>query len=189
MHVHVKLPAFFTIILLSLNTATAQLKLNSTGSISSDIRKVIEDYPSHFANITGDLIVQNPQSADYRCNFNVSGAEECWITRYTTKKDQVNSWQAVMLTTESFEEAKKKFKSLYSQVNNLSVRSMYLRGDYEAPTEEKKFASVIFSFDSADESLKKLRVELVMEAQLLEWKVRLLVYDRDREDAESGVVE
>ncbi len=91
-----------------------------------------------------------------------------------------------MLTTENFEDAKKKFKTLYTQLNNLSVKTMHLSGVYESPVEEKKFSSVLFSFDPADESLKKLKVELVIEAEGMDWKVKVLVYDRDRNDDERG---
>jgi hypothetical protein len=186
MHAFVKLPAFFTIILFSLNAATAQLKLNLASTISADIKKVIDDYPNHFDHITGEMIIQNPQSTDYQCNFKVDGAEECTITKYTGRNKPVTSWQAVMLTTESFEDAKKKFRSLYTQINNLQLRSMQLKGPYETPAEEKKFTSVVFSFYPSDESLKKLRVELALEAAQMEWKVRVVVYDRDREDDERG---
>lgn len=188
MKAFVKLPALFTIILFSVTSLNAQLKLNAANTISTDIKKVIDDYPSHFANILGEVIIQNPQSTDYLCNFKVNGAEECTITRYTGKKNQISSWQAVMLTTESFDDAKKKFKSLYGQLNNLALKSMHLKGEYESPVEEKKFSSVIFSFDPADESVKKLKVELILEAEQMDWKVKVLVYDRDRDDNERGEV-
>ncbi len=182
----VKLPVLFTIVFLSFNVATAQFKLNPVNTIARDVKKVIDAYPVHFDNIIGEAIIQNPQSTDYQCNFKVSGAEECIITRYTGKKNQVSSWQALMLTTENFEDAKKKFKTLYTQLNNLSVKTMHLSGVYESPVEEKKFSSVLFSFDPADESLKKLKVELVIEAEGMDWKVKVLVYDRDRNDDERG---
>jgi hypothetical protein len=134
------------------------------------------------------LVIENPQSADYQCNLKISGAEESIITRYSGERNCI-SWHAVMLTTESFSEAKKKFTSIFNQLNNLSVRSMHLKGIYESPVEEKKFASVLFSFDNADESLKKLRVEVMLEADQMEWKVKVLVYDRDREDDERGEIQ
>jgi hypothetical protein len=166
----------------------AQLKITSGNSIAPDIKKVIDDYPSHFDHLLGEQIIQNPQSTDYQCNFKVNGAEECIITRYTAKKNIISSWQALMLTTENFDEAKKKFKTLYTQLNNLAVRSMRLKGNYESPVEEKKFSSVVFSFDPADESLKKLKIELVVVAEQMDWKVKVLIYDRDREDNERGEV-
>lgn len=182
----VKTLALFTIFLFSLGIANAQLKITSANTITTDVKKVIEDYPNHFDNILGDLIIQNPQSSNYQCNFKVEGAEECIITRYTGKKNSISSWQALMLTSESFDAAKKKFRSLYSQLNNLSEKSMHLKGVYESPLEEKKFSSVLFSFTPADEATKKLKVELVIEAEGMDWKVKVLVYDRDRDDDERG---
>lgn len=182
----VKTLAVITIFLLLFNTAGAQTKASSTNNITADIKKVIDDYPNQFDHIIGDLIIQNPQSTDYQCNFKVNGAEECVITRYTGKKNKVSSWYALMLTTESFDDAKKKYRTLYNQLNHLAMKSMRLEGNYETPVEEKKFTSTLFAFSPTDESMKKLRVELILEAEMLEWKVKVLVYDRDREDNERG---
>jgi hypothetical protein len=184
----VKTLALLTIFFFSLSIAKAQIKFTSANTLTADIKKVIDDYPNHFENLTGELIIQNPQSTDYQCNFKVSGAEESIITRYSGKRKSV-SWYAVMLTTENFDEAKKRFHSLYNQLNNLSIRSMRLKGVYESPVEEKKFTGATLSFDPANESLKKLKVEVVMEAEQMEWKVKLLIYDRDREDDERGEIE
>src|SRR6185503_4637348 len=137
--------------------------------------------------LIGELVIENPQSADYQCNVTIGGAEESIITRYSGKRNSI-SWHALMLTTESFSEAKKKFISIYNQLNNLSLRSMHLKGFYESPVEEKRFTSVIFSFDPADESLKKLKCEVTLEADQMDWKVKVLVYDREREDDERGEI-
>jgi hypothetical protein len=182
----VKTLALLTIFFFFFSVTNAQLKLTPTNTIAADVKKVIEDYPSRFDHILGELIVENPQSSDYQCNFKVKGAEKCIITKYTSPNNLVNSWQALMLTTESFDEATKKFKTLYNQLNNLSHGSMHLKGKYNSPAEEKKFTSVLLSFSPADESMKKLKVELVMEAEGMDWKIKVLVYDRDREDDEKG---
>jgi len=189
----VKTLVLITTAALFFNFSNAQLKLPVINGIGNDIKKVIEDYPNQFADLSGEVIVQNPQSTDYQCNFKVNGAEETTITRYTSKKDDVCSWQSLMLTTESFEKAKQKFKALFNQLNNLTVnpgnaKTFHLKGTYEIPTEEKKFAAVLFSFNNGDETLKKLKVEISMQYILLEWKVSVLVYDREREDNERGKI-
>ena len=185
----VKTLALLTIFFFSFIITNAQIRFTSANTIAADVRKVIDDYPNHFDNILGEPIIQNPQSTDYQCNFKVSGAEETVITRYSGKRNTVSSWQALMLTTESFDEAKKKFRLLFSQLNNLTIKSKQLHGIYESPLEEKKFAGVLFSFSPADESIKKLKVELAIEAEGMDWKVKVLVYDRDREDDERGDIE
>jgi hypothetical protein len=187
----VKTLTFITCAVLSCFLSSAQLKLPSINGLGADVKKVINDYPNRFINLMGEVASQNTQSVDYKCNFNVNGAEESYVTRYSAKKE-ICSWQALMLTTENFDKAKQKFKSLYNQLNNLGVelggnKSLHLKGKYESPTEEMKFTSILFSLDPENELASKLKVEITMEYQApMEWKVKVLVYDREREDAERG---
>jgi hypothetical protein len=187
----VKTLALITTILLFLNHTDAQIRLPVLNGIASDVKKVIEDYPSRFIHLMGEVKEENAQSTNYECNFKVNGAEESFITRYSAKKE-VCSWQATMLTTENFEKAKQKFRALFNQLNNLSVdiggtKNIRLKGNYEALSEEKKFASILFSFDPAIDKTSKLKVELALQFYApMEWRVTVLVYDRDREDNERG---
>ena len=186
----VKPLVFITIAALFCNTSGAQLKLPAINGLGNDVKKVIEDYPNRFINLMGEIITENTQSTDYQCNFKVNGAEEAIITRYSAKKE-VCSWQALMLTTDNFEKARQKFKSLYNQLNNLSVSfgaaSFRLKGKYESPDEKKKFTSMLFFFEPANEAEKKLKIEITIQYfEPMEWKVKVLVYDREREDDERG---
>jgi hypothetical protein len=177
----VKTLAFLTIFLPLTFVATAQVKTNPSNSIGACVQKVIDDFPNHFNNIVGELIIENPQSTDYQCNLKVNGAEECTITRYSDKKTPVYSWQALMLTTDNFESARRKFRSLYNELNNLNRGSTLLKGSYESPAEEKSFTSVVFSFNPLRGSLEKLRVEINMEAEGMDWRVKVLVYEKVNE--------
>ncbi len=187
----VKSLVLITISALFWQASAAQLKLPGINGVGNDVKKVIEDYPNRFINLMGEVITENAQSTDYQCNFKVNGAEEAFITRYSAKKE-VCSWEAVMLTTESFDKAKQKYKALFNQLNNLSVsigtvKNFHLKGKYEAPDENLKFATVLFSFDPDTDAVSRLKVEVVMQYEApMNWKVKILVYDRDREDNERG---
>lgn len=186
----VKTLVFITICFLVPALAKAQLKLPAVNGVAADVKKVIEDYPNRFINLMGEMLVQHTQSTDYHCNFTVKGAEESFITRYPAKKD-ICSWQALMLTTDNFDKARQKFKSLFNQLNNITVKAgttaFKLKGEYESPEEAKKFTSVIFSLEPGHETVKKLKVEISLQyIEPMEWKVRLLIYDREREDDERG---
>jgi len=182
----VKLLALITITTVVFKDSEAQLKLPVSNPVANDIKKVISDHSNHYANIKGEMITQTPQTTDYECIFNANGAEETTITQYSSKKE-IYSWQAVMLTTESFDKAKQKFRSLYNQLNNLSVKckdvNYKLKGDYVQPDEKKKFSSVIFSAEPGD----KIKVEILLQAhEPMEWKVKIIIYDQEREDHERG---
>lgn len=189
----VKALVLITILSFFLNEAPAQLKLPVINGVMNDVKKAIEDYPNHFAGLIGEIISQNTQTTEYACRVNANGAEETTITRYSSKKE-IYSWQAVMLTTENFDKAKQKFRSLFTQLNNLSIRigheSVRLKGDYESPDEKKKFSTVLFSLEPVHEALDKLKVEVTLQVhEPMQWRVKIIVYDREREDTEKGTTQ
>ena len=187
----VKSLVLITMITLFSGPVDAQLRLPALSGIGSDVKKVIEDYPNRFINLMGEVRMENTQSTDYQCNFNVNGAEEAIVTRYSANKE-ICSWQALMLTTENFEKARQKFKALYNQLNNLAVdlgdnKNFHLKGKYDTPEEAKKFSIVLFSIEPGIDAVKKLKVELSMQYEApMEWKVKVLVYDKERADDERG---
>ena len=189
----VKTLTFIASALFFFSQVQAQLKLPTINGVGPDVKKVIDDYPNRFINLMGEVVSQNTQSTNYQCNFSVKGAEEATVTRYSAKKE-ICSWQATMLTTESFEKAKQKFKALYNQLNNLSVdigegRHFHLKAKYETPVEENKFTSVVFAVEPSTDATRKLKVEVSMQYQApMEWKVKVMVYDREREDEERGPI-
>lgn len=186
----VKPLGFITILTLCFNLSNAQLKLPVVNGIGNDIKKVIAEYPEQFAGLMGAELVKTPQATEYECNFKVNGAEESSITKYSDPKKMICSWQALMLTTESFEKARLKFKSLFNQLNNMEAAAagsrFRLKGKYDAPAEEKKFASSMLSPDTSAETAKKLRVEIALQySEPMEWKVKVLVYGLEKEDTEE----
>ena len=169
----------------------SQLRLPQANALSSDIRKIIRDYPHQFSSLQGNVIEENPQTISYDCNFKVAGAETSSITKYSANNKKIYSWQAVMLTTDDFETAKKKFRALYLQFNQLGVKmdygeTFYLGGKYETPVEEKKFNIVTMMFENPDQNTYKMKLEISMQYELLEWKVRVLIYEHERDDDEQG---
>ena len=161
-------------------------------AFQASLANVAGHYPNQFKEIAGELIKENPQSTEYRSLVTIKGAEECIVTKFSAKGKDIYSWQAVMLTTEDFEEALKKFKSLYNSIQRLAVdingMSTHLGGEYIKPVEEKKFNSIIFTVPDKYESLKKFRVELTLQSELLEWVIKILVYEKEREDDERGEI-
>lgn len=190
----VKTLLLFSLIYVFHLPASAQLRLPSANGFSADMKKVIEDYPNRFINLMGEVKVQNEQSTEYECNLKVNGAEEVSITRYSSNRSGVVSWEAVMLTTESFDEARKKYRNYFNQLNNLAVTigegHYRLRGVFSAPSDEKKFNSVFFALDPSAADLGKIKIELTLQYQApMDWQVKVLVYDKEREDSEQGRVD
>ena len=168
----------------------AQLHLPGN-ALGQDFRKVIRDYPNQFSHLQGELLQEKTQSTDYDLNFRIQDAEASVITKYSAKGRPVVSWEAVMLTTESFEEARKKYRSMYTLFNDMAVKmdngvTFYLKGKYETPFEEVKFSTSMLAFEKADPYVARMKVDVSLQYELMEWKVKVRIYDREREDEERG---
>lgn len=170
----------------------AQLKLPVNSSFRNDVQKVVEDYPQQFASLRGEIIEQNPQTIEYASLVKPAGAMETSIVRYSSNTKAIYSWQAIMLSTEEFEEAAKKYKWLFQQLKGMNVKyvaDLYtLKGSFEEADESRGFSISTLTLAAPPTPLKMLKVEVAMEYEFPEWKVKLLVYEKEREDDEQGTV-
>jgi hypothetical protein len=153
------------------------------------LQKVISDYPNKFKNIKGNVLTQDPQTTDYSSTVQVPGALNTVITQYSSSREkEIYSWKCLLLESEDFELASKKYKDLFDQLKNSIIKidgqkPFILNGSYEVPTEEKKFTTTAFYLlPAAPGELKKLKVELSLEFYVTEWKLALLVYDQEEEE-------
>lgn len=173
--------------------ASAQFKLPINNSIRNDFQKIMNEYPQHFERIRGEVINQNPQTIEYTSLLKLGEAHECSIIKYSSGGKPVYSWQALMFSTEDFEAAAKKYKWLFNQLRGMNiyyVNDQYtLKGDFEEAVESRKFTNSILIPASPPEPLRKLKIDVAMIFEFPEWKVNLLVYEKEREDDEKGDVE
>jgi hypothetical protein len=157
------------------------------------LEKVIQDYPNRFKNIKGEVIIENPQTTEYRSTIQIPGSASCVITRYNSSKNDVYSWNCVVFENEDFDQVKNKFKELFGQIKNSIVKigggkPYILSGQYVDPVEEKKFTTVIFELLPSAGDMKNLKVDLSVQYMITGWKISLSVYDRDRKDEEQNAV-
>lgn len=159
-----------------------------TNHTNTTLQIVLNDYPSGFRNIKGELVNRDPQSADFTSRAELPGALRTVITQYSASdSNEIYSWKSLVMETEEFESAEKKYKELFAQLSNSIIniegqKPYILTGEYMAPTEEKRFnSSSLRLLPSAPGDLARAKVEIVMEYLVTEWKISLLVYDQDEE--------
>lgn len=184
-------PTLIALVFLNLS-AQAQLKFPVTNNdLRNNLSIVLTDYVQGFSSLKGDTISMNPQSIEYATKIQFAGAQQNSISQYGTVQP-IYSWQAVLTTTEDFEEAAKKYKWLFNQLKVMTVKvqeySFTMSGDYEAPDESLRFCSSIFKLTPNASNMPKLKIEASMQFEFPEWKVNLAIYERDREDFERGDV-
>ena len=159
-------------------------------ALQTDIAKVISDYPNGFKNIIGDEIIENPQSTEFECLVTVKDANKCKLIKYSSNIKEICSWEAEMITTDDFEEASKKFSAFYNSLQHLSVNingsTVVFKGDYIKPSEAIKFTAIVLDPGEKTPELKKLKLALVLETDMLDWVIKIQVYEKEREDKDKG---
>lgn len=175
-------------LILSIFFASAQI-IPIKNSLQTDIAKVISDYPNGFKNISGEQIIQNPQSIEFESRIEIKDAK-CKVIKYSSTTKEIFSWEAEMLKTDDFEEASKKFRSYYNSLQHLTANvngvNAVFKGDYIKPSESIKFTTIVF--DAKDEDLSALKIALVLEAEMLDWVIKIQVYNKERNDKDRGPI-
>ena len=159
-------------------------------SLQTDIAKVISDYPNGYKNIIGEQIIENPQSKEFECLVTVKDAIKCRLIKYSSNIKDIYSWEAEMIKTDDFEEASKKFRVIYNLLQHLSVNmngnTAVFKGDYIKPSEAIKFTTIVLDAGDKTPELKKLKLALTFETDMLDWVIKIQVYEKEREDKDKG---
>ncbi len=176
----------FILFVFSLSAQVIPIK----NAFQTDITKVISDYPNGFKNIIGDEIIQNPQSIEFECLVTVKDAIKCRLIKYSSNVKDIYSWEADMIKTDDFETVSKKFRAFYNSLQHLSVNIngtiAVFKRDYIRPSEATKFTTIVLDAGDKTPELKKLKIALVLETEMLEWVIKIQVYEQEREDKEKG---
>lgn len=159
-------------------------------ALQTDIAKVISDYPNGFRNISGDQVVDNPQTTEFDSKISVKDAVKCRVIKYSSATKDIYSWEAEMLKTDDFEDASKKFKAIYNSLQHLSVNingaNAVFKGEYIKPSESIKFTTVVFDAGDKTPELKNLKIALLLETEMVEWVIKIQVYEKERDDKDKG---
>lgn len=165
----------------------AQLRLAPTGDFKIAIQKVVADYLIGFPTLKADMINSTPQTVEYATTLKLAAAEENSITQYSGSPE-VYSWSATVLTTEFYKDAAKKYAAVYNEIKRLPIvynEEIYtLTGTFEDPSPDRKFAMTTFTLDPKLEQ-KNFRMQLTMKYDFPEWKVQLLLFEKEREDTDG----
>ena len=181
----------FLLLVLSVHVHAQGVFSNNTNAA---IEKVIQDYPNQFRNIKGQPLMENSQIVNYESNIRIPGALSCMVTKYNLSKTAAMTWKAELLEVQSFQEAKARYKELYGQIRNSIVRiegekPYILNGQYEIPSEQKRFHSVVFNMLPSVGEMQKLKVELSLTQQSGMWKIALVIYDQDRKGYDQAMAD
>ena len=174
------LKTFLPICLLCLYLAGFAQKKQETTPFNTALEKIILDFPSAFANVKGEEILKDDSEIRYESRIELPGTEDCMVNANSTGTKKITNWEAVFITTATYEEAEKAYKKLYHQLiacrfNVKSKTPVSLIGKWISPEPDENFSATILTLSSASGIYRKMAIELELVKMLDEWKVNLRV--------------
>src|SRR5687768_1532764 len=91
--------------------SSAQKLPFTNNNLRNNLEKVISDFPRELSSIRGEEVMANPQTVEYATTLDLEGVESNSVTKFIANRP-IYSWKALVMTTEEFEEAEKKYKWL-----------------------------------------------------------------------------
>jgi hypothetical protein len=174
------------------HAAQAQLfTANKDGSnFATAMKKVVEAAAKKYEPIRGEVLLQNPQTTEYESLIQPESAVDTKIIEYSASHGTVFSWQSVLLRSEEYADAEKKYRSVFNQLKGMNVTYIVdnytLTGKMESPAESKKFTTSVLTLAGPPQALSKLRVEVTLQFEFPEWTVVLNVYEKEKDDKEDS---
>jgi hypothetical protein len=168
---------------------TAQSKLPAlklTLTIAPDIVKVARDYYDHFFHIKGEEILETESTIEYKSKILPQGAVESTITQIKSLQN-VYSWQAIMMNTDDREKAIAKYKQIFRQLDGANFtmsdgKTCKIKGLYDAPDDDRSFASSILEPNVTEKYLRRLKIEVGLNYNMPGWSVKILVYEKESDE-------
>jgi len=104
-------------------------------------------------------------------------------------QDSTASWQAKMPRNEDFETAAKQYKEYYNRLKSCFITlrdgsSIYLKGEWNEPSNSKKFIVSTFKLNTTDLRYVELQVDLEMLYELQEWVININVSNKKKDTLE-----
>ena len=166
--------------------AQNKLPVKSGAAITPDIIGVAGDYYDHFFNIIGEKISETESVIEYKSKILPRGAIESTITQIKGLHN-VYSWQAVMMNTDDWDEAVAKYKQIYRQLNGAKFsmsdgKTCKIKGPYDAPDDNRAFASSLLEPDVEQKYLRRLKIEVALSYHMPGWIIKILVYEKESDE-------
>ena len=159
-------------------------------AFSEALNKVVQDYRSNFIHIQGDKIPADMDADAYKSKVCVPAALGCKVMRYRSAEDKTANWQAGFYDGESFEEAVKMYKKIYSLVKKAAVKGVAtgaagFDGKLETVDESIGFAVSTLRLKTTNKTYKDMVAEVEITSNFTGWEVRLNVYTKKKIEEEK----
>lgn len=156
-------------------------KLKKPDAMQSALNEVVQEFFNNFDASTGDVITEAVGVTSYESLVTLPGAVSATINKYLVPVAW--SWEARMQEADDYQSAAKQYNQIFRQLHNARLtpggfEKIRLLGDYDAPNEDRTFASSQFRFESIKDDRRNFKIDLSMRYEFPVWVIAVSMYEK-----------
>ena len=165
----------------------------ASNNFADSLNKIVLDFKNNFNNIQGNKLPAEIDADTYLSKICLPAAVGCKIMRYHSVQDKSASWQGIMYAGDSYEDAMKMYKKIFSLVKKTKLKGIEpagnnFEGEMESTDENVRFAVSALRLKTADKRYKNFVAEIALNNNYDGWEVQLNLYSK-KPDTEGGNVQ
>jgi len=187
------LTTFLCIVVFLSHAQIIKPAIKANNAFADSLTEIVTDYSNNFKNIQGDLLPAEIDADTYLSKIGLPGATGCVIKRYHSVVDNSASWQAVLFTSDSYEEAVKYYKKVFTQIKKIKVKGInsstgVFEGTMEKLDENVRFSVSSLRLKTPDFRYRNFAADIELVNNYDGWEVHLNLYKK-KKDTEGGNIE
>ncbi len=174
------LPALMLVSVIVYSQSSLPVRKTET-AFTKALNEVVKEYFNDFENSKGTVLSETTYANIYESRLALPQAVSAVIHQYFVPDGF--SWESVLLETDEYDLAVKKYNELYKQMNNMKLtpngfEKVTLIGNYDKPDEGRSFAASKFSLEKVKNDRNNFFIELTMQYQFPDWTVKIFMYEK-----------
>lgn len=150
---------------------------------NDSLTRVVIDFRNNFYQVQGEELTPQEGREVYQSTISLPGAAHCVIYRFHSIIDTTASWQAILYTGESYEEALTIYRNTYNQLTKSKIkwndnRLAAFKGEMEQPDENLRFTNTLLQLDVPDFLYRHFYAAIEITNSYNGWEVHLNLHDK-----------
>jgi hypothetical protein len=165
-----------------------------TKQFADSLNKIVLDFKNNFSTIKGKQLNTEPEAIVFVSKICLPAAKNCIIKKYTSTEDKTASWQALLYSSDNFDETIKMYKKFFAQIKAVNINgvdkiSTSFFGKLEKMDENVRFFTSTLRLKTDNVYFKNLAVAIELTNNYAGWDIYINIYSKKIEADDDGADE
>ncbi len=161
---------------------------------ADSLNKIVLDFKNNFSTIKGKQLNTEPEAIVFVSKICLPAAKNCTVKKYTSTEDKTASWQALLYSSDNFDETIKMYKKFFAQIKAVNINGVdkigtSFFGKLEKMDENVRFFTSTLRLKTDNVYFKNLAVAIELTNNYAGWDIYVNIYSKKIDVDDDGADE